>query len=433
MLISPKHRKGERGQILILCAVCLIIMLLFVGLAIDFGLAYVTKASLGKAVDAAVLTAAKNTGLGQAQYTPIAQSAFNLNYGTSGRDTQPPSFVICNNGPCPIDSLGNTLLTITATSTIKTYFLGLLPAFSTLNVSSTAEARFARLEMTVVLDRSGSMQTNAPPPALSNAVTQFIDQFDDTNDSVALISFAADVTENFAMQTGTFQTAIITDTKTIQKNFNGATWSDGALQMAKTEEAKVLALPGNPHIVHVVLFFTDGNANTIQDAATCTGGTAGSGTWSMGGFDPPDTSVAFITKGTNNTVCTETGSDNCCRTGNFPSHLAGKAMPINTTNVYADGDFRAIADANAMRATVPPTIVYAIGLQGPGGSVNKGLLCQIANDPSTISMDALPACSAYFTANPNTPQGVVAMASSPAELITAFQSIAADIRLRLLQ
>jgi hypothetical protein len=108
-------------------------------------------------------------------------------------------------------------------------------------------------------------------------------------------------------------------------------------------------------------------------------------------------------------------------------------MPINTTNVYADGDFRAIADANAMRATVPPTIVYAIGLQGPGGSVNKGLLCQIANDPSTISMDALPACSAYFTANPNTPQGAVAMASSPAELITAFQSIAADIRLRLLQ
>ena len=48
MLISRKYRKGERGQVLILCAICLVVLLLFVGLAIDFGMAYVTKARLEK-------------------------------------------------------------------------------------------------------------------------------------------------------------------------------------------------------------------------------------------------------------------------------------------------------------------------------------------------------------------------------------------------
>ena len=59
--MNRKYRKSERGQVLILCAVCLVVLLLFVGLAIDFGMAYVSKASLGKAVDAAALTGAKNS------------------------------------------------------------------------------------------------------------------------------------------------------------------------------------------------------------------------------------------------------------------------------------------------------------------------------------------------------------------------------------
>ena len=95
--MGRKHRKRERGQILILCAICLMVLLLFVGLAIDFGLAYVTNAKLGKAVDSAVLTAAKNTGLGQTAFTPIAKSAFFMNYGISSRDTCASGCHICNN------------------------------------------------------------------------------------------------------------------------------------------------------------------------------------------------------------------------------------------------------------------------------------------------------------------------------------------------
>jgi hypothetical protein len=101
-------------------------------------------------------------------------------------------------------------------------------------------------------------------------------------------------------------------------------------------------------------------------------------------------------------------------------------VAINWANVDQEAAYRVIADANAMRSATPPTIVYAVGLQGPGGSADKSTLCQIANDPSS-------ACAPYFTYNPNTPKGEMVMAQDSTELFAAFQQIASDIRLRLLQ
>jgi Flp pilus assembly protein TadG len=55
-----RSRENERGQVVLLVAVCFTVMLLFMALAIDVGFAYVTKAKLSKAVDAACLTAMRN-------------------------------------------------------------------------------------------------------------------------------------------------------------------------------------------------------------------------------------------------------------------------------------------------------------------------------------------------------------------------------------
>ena len=451
MVIRRKLRNGERGQILILCAVFLTVLLLFVGFAIDFGLAYVTKATLGKALDAAALTAAKYTALGQPQCTAIAKSSFFMNYGQSSRDTAPPVINVAYSS----DSLGNTIMTITATSTIKTYFFGLVPTLRTLNVSSSAQARYARVEMTLILDRTGSMDTNAPGTSLPDAVTTFINYFDNTTDSVSLVSFANDATVDFGMQTGGFQTPIINAVKNINNGilnngYQGATWSEGGLVKAQSQEAINLGLPGN--IVHVVVFFTDGNANTVQDALNCTaGGNLKSGTWNFGGSD--DTSqILFVTTDQNyyknGTHCpsnlgsgdsayplngnpkyacaAQKNTDNSACNGTFNSHLAGKQMDLNWTNVDGDAQYRAIAIANAMRAATPPTIIYAVGLKGPGGTLDMSFLCQVSNDPGSV-------CAQYFTYNPSTPTGMLAMASDYTQLATAFQTIASDIRLRLLQ
>ena len=83
MIISSNSRKTERGQVLILCALCMTVLLLFVGLAIDFGMAYVTRAQIGKAADAAALTAARYSAQGTVKAEALAKSAFALNYGTS--------------------------------------------------------------------------------------------------------------------------------------------------------------------------------------------------------------------------------------------------------------------------------------------------------------------------------------------------------------
>ena len=68
-------------------AVFLLVMILFVGMAIDLGYAYVTKANLSKAVDAAALRGMLSISKGTAQAANVAQSVFQANYRSSGRDS----------------------------------------------------------------------------------------------------------------------------------------------------------------------------------------------------------------------------------------------------------------------------------------------------------------------------------------------------------
>jgi Flp pilus assembly protein TadG len=430
MDVRRDGRKGERGGILILCAFSLIVLLLFVGLTIDFGLAYMTKASLGKAVDAAALTGARYVGQGQAQATAIAQTAFAMNYSGASRNST-------GTAPVPTiafskDSLQNTVIQVNATATIKTYFLALVPAYKTLSVSASAQARYARVQMTLVLDRTGSMKTNAPGNSLQDAAINFVNQWDNTSDSLAEISFANDSRLDYPMHTGGFQQPITNSINAIQ--YQGDTYSDGALQLAFQQEQLNLGLTGN--IIHVVVFFTDGNANTVQNQLICTGGTLQnpkSVNWNIGGFDPQNgqtvgTWVGFITPNidTGSTSCSENNSQSCC-TSTFPSTLTGTQMPINWTNVNADALNRAVQDANTMRAN--NIFVYAIGLHpttGGVGVLNTAFLCQIANDPC-------PAYGGNTSYNANLPVGEFILVTDSSGLSSAFQQVANDIHLRLLQ
>ena len=75
--------KEEQGQVLIMMAGSVLILILFVGLAVDAGMAYITKAKLSKAVDAACLTGMKALPNGQATATTLATHMFNANFGTN--------------------------------------------------------------------------------------------------------------------------------------------------------------------------------------------------------------------------------------------------------------------------------------------------------------------------------------------------------------
>jgi len=430
MIIRRDSRKGERGQVLILCAICLVVLLLFIGLAIDFGMAYVTKASLGKSVDAAALTGARYSAQGVAQGTTLAQSAFAMNYGTGpfGLDTVPPVVNIAYS----TDASGDTLVSASATATIKTFFIGILPGYSTLNVASSAQSIANRVVMTLVLDRTGSMLNDGGSTYLAGAVTDFIGYFNNTSDTVAVISFANDVKVDVPMTTGNFQQAVINDASGLQ--YQGATWSDGALQQALLTESGFAAPPG-ARFQKVVVFFTDGNANTLQDTVSCTGrGNVPSGIWNMGG-DDSGAWVGFVTTSnasvrppnypiTSNpeyVYCAQT-SNNCCG-GTFNSHVAGGPTAINWTTVSGpngDARYRALVDANNLRAA--GITVYSVGLGTATEAVDPSFLCNIANDPTCAT-----------TYNPAQPAGVSAYADTAEQLDQAFQTVATTIRLRLTQ
>ena len=90
MVTRQNSRKAERGQVLILFSFFLVALLLFAGMAIDFGMAYVTSAQIGKAADSAALTAARYSALGTAGATALATSAYNMNYNATSLDYGEP-------------------------------------------------------------------------------------------------------------------------------------------------------------------------------------------------------------------------------------------------------------------------------------------------------------------------------------------------------
>lgn len=425
MPISRKHRKGERGQVLILCAVSLVVLLLFVGLAIDFGLAYVTKASLGKAVDAAALTGARNLYQGTDKATTIATSSFAMNYNSS-RDAAPP---VVNVAFTSDPGSSFRLINVNATTQINTFFIRILPSFKTLNIATSAQARRARVVMTLVLDTSSSMPGDGGAAALPPAVDSFVNYFDDSSpnlaDSIGIVTFNSTVSTLLPMQTGNgFKAAVNADMAGL--TFNGHTFSDGGLQQAivQNNSAKV---PGN--IQKVVVFFTDGLANVIQDTLVCNGVGSLGVLWNYGGESIEDggKGVDFLDPTSGAQKCSFTKKNTCCSNpGTFPSVSYTGNPPTQTitqvqitqTNVEAEAKNRAIADGVAMRNQ--NMIVYSIALGSFTGS-NLDFFYQVANDPRSSTFDSTK------------PVGEADFAPTAADLQPLFEKLASKIILRLTQ
>lgn len=75
---SPRE---ESGQAIILFVLFSIVLIVFVGLGIDLGFAYITKAELSKAVDAAALAGMRSLSSGTITASGVASATFAANYG----------------------------------------------------------------------------------------------------------------------------------------------------------------------------------------------------------------------------------------------------------------------------------------------------------------------------------------------------------------
>ncbi len=416
-----RSRENERGQVVLLVAVCFTVMLLFMALAIDVGFAYVTKAKLSKAVDAACLTAMRNLAQGQTIARTLAINSFNGNYKISSLDQVSPTVTVSFS----TDSYGQTLVNVNAAATIRTFFMRMLPNRRTLSVSDSAQATRGKLVMSLVLDRSGSMTNNGGSTALPPAVITFINYFDNSNDEVAMISFASNATIDVPIAYN-FITPITNAVNAMRSKFTGGTFGPGGLTAAKTQNDSVPVLPGQ-NVVKVVVYFTDGYANTIQDKLSCSGTLT---LYNYGGYDSGNTVDVFNpTTGTSlatyDGVSSWTPYNTCLKNvTKFTSAINGQLKSLTRANVTADAKYRALQTATAMRTENPGMFIYSIGL---GTNVDQAFLQQIANDPASS------------TYNPNQPEGQAVFASNypssqcSAQLQQVFQTIAAKILLRLTQ
>jgi len=414
-----QNRQNERGQIVVLLALSISVVVLCMALAVDVGFAYVAKAKLSKAVDAACLTAMRNLAQGQTTARTLATNSFNANYETSAIDASPPSITINFSS----DGNGQTLVSATATATIQTFFLPVLSQYKTWQVSDSAQATRGKLVMTLVLDRSNSMNNNGGATALPPAVTSFVKDFDDSVDEVAMASYASSSTLNVAINYN-FITPITNAVKALK--FNGGTYGPGGLVYAKSQNESVPVQPGQ-NVVKVAVYFTDGYVNVIQQTLSCGAIHGSKGTPTLlnfGGYDSGSTVDFFDPSNGNDNCSYDGGSYPSCCTGvtGFTSAINGSFKSFTRSNVTNDSVYDALQLAEAMRSE--GMFVYAVGL---GSKVDQSFLRQIANDPASASY------------NPNEPAGMAVFAPScpssqcTAQLEQVFQTIASKILLRLTQ
>jgi Flp pilus assembly protein TadG len=422
------RRDGERSQMLIIFLLFGAVLVLFIGLGIDVGFAYITKAQLSKAVDAAALAGMSNFYQGSATASNIAAGAFSANFAPGGKTPGNVATMPVPQLNFGTDAAGNQTLTVSATAIINTFFIRILPQWKALTVGDTGQATRSPVIMTLVLDHSGSMDPNCSGGGctgggayLPGAVAKFIAAFEDNVDNAAVVTFGSSVT-NLVTMTSPFIGKVTAAANSLATNWGGGTCSVGGLTNALILENSVVS---TATVVKAVVFFTDGLANMIEANASCPTGV--SQPWNFGGWLSGG-NVGFWATNTPYTVTAQSQGEACstaysptCCTGSsdkYPS-FDGTQRSFTMDNVIYDATNRCILVANQMRAA--GIYVYCIGLSAAanGDVPAPDFLRQVANDRASPTHD------------PNQPVGEALVTGNGADLTQLFQQIAGDIQLRL--
>ena len=173
-------RLGRRGNVAVMTGLLAIPLAGFAGVATDGARAWVLQSRLFSALDASALALARNVGVTAATRDAEAASMFWTNF-------TPPTTPVGQQGAmiggtragfmssaAVFDQptlLDNDTVRVTASATIPAYFTRVL-GYQTLTVNGTSESRRANLglELALVLDVTGSMDTSCATPSDRMAV-----------------------------------------------------------------------------------------------------------------------------------------------------------------------------------------------------------------------------------------------------------------------
>jgi Flp pilus assembly protein TadG len=303
--MSRQHFRisNEKGFALIYTAGTLTLMLLFTGLAIDAGRAYVVKAQLSKAVDGAALGAARmlNSGDPRGEAARIFTANFPSGYlGTAAGDPTGAGNFYALSTDVPA---GVNIVTITATATLPTTFMK-LAKLNTVTIASTGEAQRRMVDLSLVLDVSSSIGSRWG--AVRDASRQFINSFDKNGDRVALITYSdgARVLDQMPSSRGFNKAKLISDVPETLPN--GSTAMVEGLYRGWDE---VRAVPrGQQSGLRVIVLFTDGASNSVPAIYPGSSAARGLRTWDFPDNGPDPDNQTHLNPQINGLFDTETGA-----------------------------------------------------------------------------------------------------------------------------
>jgi Mg-chelatase subunit ChlD len=388
-----RYVKNRRGAVLVFVTVGAVALLAMSGLALDGGLAYLTRAKLSRAVDAGSLAAARTLRQGQknAETEAFAVAAANgvvlggpttltIQFGTNAK-------------------LQQTVL-MRARRTIPLLFSRVIGK-TEMTIGAVAEATVPPIDMVLVVDRSGSMETQKAWVPLQNAVKDFVKLFDDDIDQMGMTSFQIRANDEVLLK-HKFKGSVTSSISGM--NSAGDTNTGEGLRLA-SEQFK---LPNvRPGAAKVVVFFTDGRPTAFRG--------------NIGGAD--------------RVLAVNTVDDNRIR-GYFdkpqsiPMNALAKADGCAGASTcfgsWTEATVRSQArtngetSADALRAA--GVFVYTIALGNQGAS--NPLL-----QPDLAYLEGL--ANVNMKTNPTQPAGRSYFAPSAAELDDVFQALAKDLLVRL--
>lgn len=255
-------KSGEKGMVLLVSAMMLVFVVIpVVGLAIDAGILYAVKAKLQTAADGAALGAVRSLSRGldlisqEGAATNTATRWYHANFPVNWMGVVAVADPTITFPPAPPKT---TIVTVSGNVLSPTYFMRIFNVNSVaVNVMGQATRRDVNIMM--VIDRSGSLYASGSCPSLQSASSSFVNSFVNGRDRLGLITFGTDYRldfpPNMTFATGSPNMATMVNQIVCYGYTNAAAAYWAAYQQ--------LVLIGDVGALNVLLFFTDGQPNTL--------------------------------------------------------------------------------------------------------------------------------------------------------------------------
>ena len=259
-LKMEKILSNQKGAVLLIFALLLIVLVGFVALGMEVGRWYLVRAELSKGVDAAALAGAKNISNPYVTVNTLVQEI--------GRENFPPGYVETPASGAGSISFGSQVIdskNVRVTGNVSAQaILARLFGINQIAVQAAGVGQKNEVEIMMVLDRSGSMD-GTPIRDLKRAAIGFLDFFEETQDrdKMGLISFATGVTVNQRLTTN------YVNNMTARINAmtaTGATNAEDALDQADGPQGFTdqTGVPGDRRVQQYLIFFSDGNPTAFR-------------------------------------------------------------------------------------------------------------------------------------------------------------------------